>query len=133
MKSFNQITLVGYVGGDPTVNRTKDGKAVANFSLATNDFRDNTTWFRVSAFSRLAEIVQEYVHKGSALYITGSLGTSEYQGKTYLEVTARDVQFLDKKDAYVEPKAKAAKANTKVSTPADELPEPEIEDDDIPF
>ncbi|HCF9859581.1 TPA: single-stranded DNA-binding protein [Pseudomonas aeruginosa] len=89
-RGINRVTLVGNVGGDPEVRYTADGKAVANITLATTETwkdkqsgqqKERTEWHRVVFFGRLAEIVGEYVGKGTLLYVEGSLRTRKWQDK----------------------------------------------------
>ncbi len=76
-KSVNKVILLGNVGKDPEIRSTPNGVMVANFSLATSDrfqdpqgnWQDRTEWHNLVAFKRLAEIVRDYVKKGSKLYI----------------------------------------------------------------
>jgi single-strand DNA-binding protein len=83
-KSVNKVILVGNVGQDPEVKYTASGVPVAKISLATNErfkdkndaWQDRTEWHSVVAWQRLAEIVGEYVRKGSKVYIEGKLQTS---------------------------------------------------------
>ena len=87
-KSVNKVILVGNLGKDPEVKFTPSGVPVAKFSLATNErykdkageWQDRTEWHNIVAWQRLAEIVGEYVKKGSKIYIEGRLQTSA--GKT---------------------------------------------------
>ncbi|EMQ1682844.1 single-stranded DNA-binding protein [Pseudomonas aeruginosa] len=87
-RGVNKVILVGNVGGDPEVRYTGDGKAIANITLATSDSwkdkqtgqqQERTEWHRVVFFGRLAEIVGEYVRKGSQIYVEGSLRTREWE------------------------------------------------------
>ena len=87
---INRVTLVGNVGGDPEVRYTADGKAVANITLATSETwkdkqtgqqKERTEWHRVVFFGRLAEIVGEYVGKGTLLFVEGSLRTRKWKDK----------------------------------------------------
>ncbi|HCE5755256.1 TPA: single-stranded DNA-binding protein [Pseudomonas aeruginosa] len=89
-RGINRVTLVGNVGGDPEVRYTADGKAVANITLATTETwkdkqsgqqKERTEWHRVVFFGRLAEIVGEYVGKGTLLYVEGSLRTRKWKDK----------------------------------------------------
>ncbi|HCF3424757.1 TPA: single-stranded DNA-binding protein [Pseudomonas aeruginosa] len=89
-RGINRVTLVGNVGGDPEVRYTADGKAVANITLATSETwkdkqtgqqKERTEWHRVVFFGRLAEIVGEYVGKGTLLYVEGSLRTRKWKDK----------------------------------------------------
>lgn len=88
MASVNKVILVGNVGRDPEV--FTEGSPVANLSLATTsqwkdrntgERREDTEWHRLVAFGRLAEIVHQYVRKGSSLFIEGRLKTTKYQDK----------------------------------------------------
>lgn len=110
MASFNKIVIVGYLGRDPEMRYTPQGTSVANFSIATTEKRkdksgDNqevTTWFRVTAWGKLADLASQYLAKGKQVYIEGRLRQDEYTDKdgnkrTSLEVNASDMQFLDRK------------------------------------
>jgi single-strand DNA-binding protein len=85
MSSLNKVILIGRVGKDPELRYTADGKPVASFSLATSEKRkdneEKTEWHNIIAWARLAEIVGEYVKKGSLLYCEGRIESHEYTGK----------------------------------------------------
>ena len=87
-RGVNKVILIGNVGGDPEVRYMPNGNAVANVTLATSDSwkdkqtgqqQERTEWHRVVFFGRLAEIVGEYVRKGSKIYIEGRLQTREWE------------------------------------------------------
>src|SRR5277367_2156286 len=86
-KSVNKVILVGNVGKDPEVRYSQGGTPVANFSLATNErfkdrsgeWQDRTEWHNIVAWQRLAEIVGEYVAKGSKVYVEGKLQTTSWR------------------------------------------------------
>src|SRR5437016_10809719 len=88
-KSLNKVMLIGNLGKDPEVKFIPGGTAVAKFSLATNErfkdkggeWQDRTEWHSLVAWQRLAEIVGEYVKKGSKVYIEGRLQTSSWEDK----------------------------------------------------
>ncbi|HVH86875.1 MAG TPA: single-stranded DNA-binding protein [Terriglobales bacterium] len=88
-KSVNKVILIGNLGKDPEIKYTPSGTAVAKFSLATNEnykdksgqWQERTEWHNIIAWERLAEIVGEYVKKGSKLYIEGRLQTSSWDDK----------------------------------------------------
>ncbi len=88
-KSVNKVILLGNVGKDPEIKSTPGGTMVANFSLATTDrqkdqqgnWQDRTEWHNIVAFTRLAEIVRDYVQKGSKLYIEGKIQTRSWDDK----------------------------------------------------
>jgi len=89
-KSVNKVILIGNLGKDPEVKYTPQGTPVAKFSLATNErfkdkegqWQDRTEWHNITAWARTAEIVGEYVKKGSKVYIEGSLRTHSWDDKT---------------------------------------------------
>src|ERR1019366_6058380 len=88
MASINKVILIGNVGRDPETRFLPSGSAVANISIATTDtWKDKTSgekkeateWHRVVFFGRLAEIVGEYLKKGSQVYVEGRLQTRKYE------------------------------------------------------
>lgn len=118
--SYNKITLLGYVGSDPQ-SRTVGENTVSSFSIATNEKvagEEKTTWFRVNAWNKLADLVNNHVKKGSQLYLEGRLSLNEYKDKdgnnrTSAEVRLSELQFAGSKPAADDaPKAKAASAGT---------------------
>ena len=90
--SVNKVILVGNVGADPEIRRTQDGRPIANIRLATSEtWRDKNTgerkekteWHRVVVFNEgLCKVVEQYVKKGSKLYIEGALQTRKWQDQT---------------------------------------------------
>lgn len=105
----NKVTLIGNLGADPEVKTSQGGMTIANMRIATTERRkgqngeytDHTEWHRVSCFAKTAENVAKFLHKGSKVYIEGSLRTSSYEKdgeKRYTtEIVANDVRFLDSK------------------------------------
>ena len=89
MASVNKVILVGNLGGDPDIRYMPNGDAVANINLATTDSwkdkngkkQERTEWHRVVFFRKLAEIVAEYLKKGSQVYVEGRLQTRKWQDK----------------------------------------------------
>jgi single-strand DNA-binding protein len=108
MASVNKVILVGNLGADPEVRYLPSGDAIANIRLATTDrykdkasgeMKEATEWHRVAFFGRLAEIVNEYLKKGSAVYIEGRLRTRKWQGQDgqdrySTEIVADQMQML---------------------------------------
>jgi len=88
-KSVNKVILVGNLGKDPEVKYTPNGVPVAKFSIATNEkfkdksgeWQERTEWHNIVAWQRLAEIIGEYVKKGSKIYVEGKLQTSSWEDK----------------------------------------------------
>ena len=107
-RGLNKVMLIGNLGADPEIRYTAGGAAVANVRLATADsWRDKdsgetqerTEWHRVVFFGRLAEIVEQYVKKGSQIYIEGRLQTRKWQDKEgnekfSTEIVASEMQML---------------------------------------
>ena len=111
MSSFLQFIALGNLGGDPEMNKTRDGKAVCNFSLAVseqwydanNQRQERTTWCRVSVWGKLAEACQQYLSKGSKAMVIGkptARGFTDRNGevRASLDVVAREVKFLSFSD-----------------------------------
>ncbi len=107
-RGVNKVILIGNSGADPELRYTPGGTAVSNFSIATNESwtdssgekQERTEWHRIVVWGRLAEICNQYMRKGSKVYIEGKLQTSSWEGqdgvKRYTtEVVARDMQLLD--------------------------------------
>ena len=88
-RSVNKVTLLGNVGKDPEIRSTAGGNMVANFTLATSDnqkdaqgaWQERTEWHNLVAFKRTAEIVRDYVKKGSKLYIEGKITNRSWDDK----------------------------------------------------
>jgi single-strand DNA-binding protein len=107
-RGINKVILVGNLGNDPDVRYTASGAAVANVSIATTDswkdkesgeMQDRTEWHKVVFFGRLAEIVAEYLKKGSQVYVEGRLQTRKWQDKEghdryTTEIVAGEMQML---------------------------------------
>src|SRR2546423_5720079 len=107
-KSVNKVILVGNVGKDPEIKYVPSGACVAKLSLATNErfkdksgeWQDRTEWHNIVAWQRLAEIVGEYVKKGSKVYIEGRLRTDSWEDKQSgekkyrTEIVANDLVLL---------------------------------------
>lgn len=136
---LNKISLIGRVGRDPETRYTGGGQAVANFSIATSESwkdkngekQEKTEWFKIVAWGKLAEIIQQYVSKGQLLYVEGKGQTREWQDKegqkrTTFEVNIREMKMLSrgsKSGDQQEPERPQEPASAG----------PEINDEDIPF
>jgi len=107
-RGVNKVILIGNLGKDPEVRYAPSGQAIANINIATSEsWKDKTTgekqekteWHRVVFFSRLAEIVGEYLKKGSQVYVEGRLQTRKWQDKEgndryTTEIVANEMQML---------------------------------------
>jgi single-strand DNA-binding protein len=111
MPALNRVQLIGRLGKDPEGKFTPTGKRVAHFSLAVSnrwkskegEAREYTEWINVEAWGRLGEVCQEYLKKGSLVYLEGRLKTDKYEdkgeNKYYTKVVALMMQMLDRKPA----------------------------------
>ena len=98
---MNKVILIGNVGRDPEMRYTPQGHAVTSFSVATSYGKGDdkaTEWFNCSAWGKQAELTNEYLRKGSQVYVEGSIRSREYEvdGKARfsLDVSVNQVQFL---------------------------------------
>ncbi len=153
-KSVNKVILLGNVGKDPEIKSTPSGVAVATFSIATSErfkdktgnWQDRTEWHNLVAYQRTAEIIRDYVKKGSKLYVEGRLQTSSWDDKTTgqkkyrTEIIVGDLSLLSGKgegDGGASGGSSYARSNTASfdqSGPAQDYSQAtEITDDDIPF
>ena len=89
-RGINKVILIGNLGNDPDVRYTQSGDAIANISLATSETwkdkntgepQERTEWHRVVFFGKVAEIVKDYLHKGSKIYVEGQLRTRKWPGQ----------------------------------------------------
>jgi single-strand DNA-binding protein len=86
---LNKVTLIGYLGKDPSINKTQSGVSVTSFSIATSEkykdkegnMQDKTEWHNIVAWQNLADICGKYLKKGSLVYVEGKLQTRSYQDK----------------------------------------------------
>ena len=164
-RGVNKVILIGNLGQDPEVKYMPNGNAVTKISVATSESwkdkntgqqQERTEWHRVVAFARLAEIMGEYLHKGSKVYIEGSLRTNKWQDQSgqdryTTEIIVDQMQMLDSRGGGTAPmgggyqqqdngfsnqpapaqQAPAQQAPAQSAPPA-QPPEGEFEDD-IPF
>jgi single-strand DNA-binding protein len=110
MPALNRVQLIGNLGKDPESKFTPTGKKVAHFSLAVSqrwktggETKEYTEWVNIEAWGRLGEVCQEYLKKGSLVYLEGRLKTEKYEDKGetkyFTKVVALSLQFLDRKKA----------------------------------
>jgi len=109
---YQQLMLIGNLGSDPEARYTPSGTMVASFSLAVNrkwtgqdgQKQDKTTWFRVTVWQKQAEIVSEYLKKGSKVMVIGEVEEArpwtdrEGNNRASLEVTGHTIKFLDSRE-----------------------------------
>ncbi len=161
-RSVNKVTLLGNVGKDPEIRSTAGGTMVANLTLATSDrqkdaqgnWQDRTEWHNLVAFTRTAEIVRDYVKKGSKLYIEGKIQTRSWDDKESgqkryrTEIIVNELVLLSgREDGAGGGQGGYSRAASSGSSPSsaasfdqrqpagggDDFASTEISDDDIPF
>ncbi len=144
MSGVNKVILIGNLGREPEIKYATNGAAIANMAIATSESwkdkqtgqqQDKTEWHRVVVFGKLAEIVQQYVHKGSKVYVEGQLKTRKWQNKEGVDQYTTEVvlsgfggvlQMLDSRNS--SPKQEHVPKVADPITPVDGG-----FDDDIPF
>lgn len=154
MASVNKAILIGNLGKDPEVRYMPSGEAIANITLATTDTwkdksgekQEKTEWHRVSFFGRQAEVVGEYLKKGSQIYVEGRIQTRKWQDKEgqdryTTEIVADRMQMLGSKSSgggsFEVVENKPASSSGNAAAPAKAAPAAKGSfdnfDDDIPF
>ncbi len=132
---MNKIMIIGNLGRDPELNYTPSGTAVTKFSVAdsrrwrdkqSGEQREETTWFNVVAWNQLAETCNQYLHKGSKVFIEGRMTSRKYTDKDGNERTAWDVTALDMQ--MLDPKGQGSSSSSSSAGGFDEM-----SGDDVPF
>ena len=111
-RGLNKVMIIGNLGKDPEMKYTPGGKAITTFSVAVSRVardpagtpQEETEWFRVVAWEKLAETCNQYLHKGSKVYIEGRLQTRSWQDNNgqdqkMVEVVAGEMLMLDSRPA----------------------------------
>lgn len=110
MPALNRVQIIGRLGQDPDARYTPTGKQVVKFSVAISnrwkkdgDVKEYTEWVNIEAWGRLAEICNEYLRKGSLVFIEGRLKTDKYVDDTnttryFTKVVVQQMQMLDKRE-----------------------------------
>ena len=134
MAGLSRVILIGNVGSDPEMRYTPNGKPVTSFRLATNrryttssgETKEETDWFRITVWGKLAEVCNQFVTKGKQVYVEGRLHARNWEGqdgqtRTSLEVTADQMLLLGRREAVA-------------PLPEEGVPEEgEIKPEDLPF
>ena len=158
-RGINKAILIGNLGNDPDIRYTASGTAIANISLATaeswrdknsGEQQERTEWHRIVFFGRLAEIVGEYLRKGSQIYVEGRIQTRKWQDKEgndryTTEVVANEMQMLGGRgqaQAAMNPAGQSPAPEARNNAPPPDKPaaagsggaaQADDFDDDIPF
>ncbi len=150
-RGVNKVILIGNLGKDPEVRYSANGNAMANITVATSEsWKDKNTgeqvekteWHRVVFFRRLAEVVGEYLKKGSKVYIEGKLQTRKWQDNNgqdryTTEIVAGEMQMLDSRGAgngaIHDAPPQQSRAQSRPAPQQQSSNQPPDFDDDIPF
>ncbi len=139
-RGLNKVMLIGNLGRDPELRYTPSGRPVTTFTMATSrrwtdqsgQQQEETDWFTIEAWDRLAEICANYLGKGRQVYVEGRLKTDRWTGQDGVErfrtkVVARDVVLLGTRRDQLA--GEDVSVESEATTPADEPLDP----DDLPF
>jgi single-strand DNA-binding protein len=155
-KGVNKVLLLGNLGKDPEIRTTPNGMTVATFSLATaerakdstGNWVDKTEWHNLVAFQRTAEIIRDYVKKGSQIFIEGKLQTRSWddkesgQKKYRTEILVNELTLLGGGSGRSEggssssggySSSRSTSSSSSASAPANDYADQQITDEDIPF
>jgi single-strand DNA-binding protein len=149
---LNKVSLIGNLGQDPEVRTSPNGTKIVRISLATTrrwtdrqtqERKDHTEWHRVVFFNRTAEVVEQYLRKGSQVYIEGRIQTQKYQAKDgqdrySTDIIAEQMQMLGSRSGGSSNFSDNAQASAPAAAPASPsapgaFQGPDDFDDDIPF
>ncbi len=143
MSGVNKVILVGNLGRDPEVRHLENGRAVANFSLATSETYKNrngervttTEWHNIVLWTPLAEIAEKYLKKGNQIYVEGKLTTRSYDDKDGVkryttEVVGQNMTMLGARNSGNESNIQHDQNNSQANT-VNEIVNDEV--DDLPF
>lgn len=140
MANLNRVQLIGTLGRDPETKTFNNGGSVCNFSIATSERwndkntgekKEETTWHNISINGKLGEVAQQYLKKGSQVYLEGKIKIREYekdgQKRQAIEINCNQMQMLDRPQQSGQQQQQAPQAGGygKPSTP--------VEDDALPF
>lgn len=143
MASLNKVTIIGYLGNEPEMRTMSNGEAVANISVATSETwtdktsgerREATEWHRIIFYRRQAEVIGQYLHKGSQVYIEGRLKTRKWQDQSGQDRYTTEIQG-DKLIMLGDSRPTNATQATPTgqNMPAEPIQAGDNFDDDIPF
>lgn len=132
---MNRLDIIGNVTGNPELKTTPSGHTLCSFGVAVNERRggrDETTFFRVSAWNKLAELCQTYLQKGKKVRVTGPVSARGYSKSdgtvgVSIEINANDVEFLSPRDSEAQHQHEERRAIRNEMTPV------EMDDAELPF
>ena len=143
-KSLNKVTLIGNLGVDPEFRTLENSNTVTNLSIATHESwtdsngekQERTEWHRVAAWGKLAEICNEYLRKGSKVYVEGRLQTRKWEKdgveRYSTEIALRDILFLDSRNSGSS-NGTSSQSRPEPAYAGDNVGVTATNDDDLPF
>ena len=137
---MQKVLLIGFLGRDPEVRYSSQGAVIAQFSLAiterwkdkSGEPQEHTEWFAVKAFGRRAEVIGEYLHKGSRVYVEGRKLTESWDDKQTGGKHYRDLVYADRLE-FLESKGNRDGNGNGKPQEGDVREESQVPDDEIPF
>lgn len=150
MATFNQATVIGFVGDEPRIIQTQSNTAMASFAIATTErgyqrqdgtqVEDRTEWHNIVFFGKPAEVIGRYVHKGSSLFVQGKMRTRSYDDKDGIkryvtEIIGDNFQLLDKKTNTSDVQSNNSVYSSTNNASGYQAPQQAMntKDDDLPF
>lgn len=150
MATFNQATVIGFVGDEPRIIQTQSNTAMASFAIATTErgyqrqdgtqVEDRTEWHNIVFFGKPAEVIGRYVHKGSSLFVQGKMRTRSYEDKDGIkryvtEIIGDNFQLLDKKTNTSDVQPNNSVSSSTYNASGYQAPQQAMntKDDDLPF
>ena len=150
MATFNQATVIGFVGDEPRIIQTQSNTAMASFAIATTErgyqrqdgtqVEDRTEWHNIVFFGKPAEVIGRYVHKGSSLFVQGKMRTRCYEDKDGIkryvtEIIGDNFQLLDKKTNTSDVQSNNSVSSSTYNASGYQAPQQAMntKDDDLPF
>lgn len=144
---MNSVNIIGNIGHDLEVRYTGSGKAVLNFNIAVSNFRDETEWFRIVLWDKLATNTANYCSKGSKVGVSGRLSKNKYTNNEgieieQVEIVGLNINFLSHQDGGQKKNNQVQNKNKPVNTWKEAIDEnpfvenddvTDINDDDLPF
>ncbi len=95
---MNTVIISGNLGNDPEIYYPSSGDPIASFNLAVKSGRDKTSWIKVTAFKKMAEICQTYLHKGAKVIVNGSLDQEKWESngenRSNIKIIAFNIEFI---------------------------------------
>lgn len=137
MASFNNCTFSGNLGRDPEIRYFEDGKMVANFSIAVESRKGQTLWIAVKVWGKMAQVIADYVRKGSRLIVSGELQEETWekdgQKKSRMSLNCQNFTMLDSKKGNSDNGGSSSGGSRSAPKPQTRPVTPDPIDEEVPF